>query len=361
MFEFTNAQRKYFAIPEVEESWERIEVPDHSQGQYKTYAYLDGLHIVKVIQVCETEGMEVYTEFGMDQYLSKDRTKLMPKRKGSGAQRCTASYLEKRPRVGMSFYFIGGYLTLINESSRKAYYRSVYGGEMVKGLVGLSRWIDEWAAEDDTELSAELKAFAMEPYKKVRLHAGDIFRFRISRGLYGYGIIGCDFKNADKSSLPFWKKELSVGIFHIITEERHLSAEYFEDKKVLPFFITKRDIFESGECEIIGGISLKKSAEAHEHPIHYGMVKGRNGLKYIRYQSGERLALTESDELLGEWYESSEVSDHLKINLSVLWACIKAGSNTPYWEMLPQSEALRDLRNPILCDLHNKILEQLEI
>ena len=79
MFELTNEQRKCFAIPLVLDSWKRVEVKASPYDHYVTYAFLDGSKIVKVIQVSDTAGREMYKEFGVEQVLSEDGTKILPK------------------------------------------------------------------------------------------------------------------------------------------------------------------------------------------------------------------------------------------------------------------------------------------
>ena len=49
MFELTNDQRVYFAIPPVEDSWEKVEVTPSPYDRYYTYAYLDGRQVRKMI------------------------------------------------------------------------------------------------------------------------------------------------------------------------------------------------------------------------------------------------------------------------------------------------------------------------
>ena len=79
MFELTNEQRKCFAIPLVLDSWKRVEVKASPYDHYVTYAFLDGSKIVKVIQVSDTIGRELYKEYGVNQILSEDGTKILPK------------------------------------------------------------------------------------------------------------------------------------------------------------------------------------------------------------------------------------------------------------------------------------------
>lgn len=79
MFELTNEQRECFALPPILDTWKRIEVKAGPYDHYVTYAYLDGQRIVKVIQVSETPGQEMYREYGVDQMLSADGTRMLPK------------------------------------------------------------------------------------------------------------------------------------------------------------------------------------------------------------------------------------------------------------------------------------------
>ena len=74
MFELTNEQRKCFALPLVLDNWKKVEVKASPYDYYVTYAFLDGRKIVKVIQVSDTVGRDMFREFGVEQMLSDDGT-----------------------------------------------------------------------------------------------------------------------------------------------------------------------------------------------------------------------------------------------------------------------------------------------
>lgn len=47
MFELSNEQRKYLALPYVENSWEKVIVKPGPYDDFVTIAYLDGTYIRK--------------------------------------------------------------------------------------------------------------------------------------------------------------------------------------------------------------------------------------------------------------------------------------------------------------------------
>ena len=92
MLELTNEQRKCFALPPVLDSWKKVEVKASPYDDFITYAYLEGNKVVKVITVSDRDR---YCEFGIDQTLSEDGTKILPKTDKGKPQNFTSANLLK--------------------------------------------------------------------------------------------------------------------------------------------------------------------------------------------------------------------------------------------------------------------------
>ena len=144
MFELTNEQRKCFALPPVQDSWKRIEVKKGPYDTCNTYAYLDGQQIMKVVQVYDVPGQEIYREYSGNQSISTDGTKLLPKTTKGKPQNFIASYLENKTPVGMAINFNRDYASIINNDSEQCYYRSSYCGEKIESLGDFKSWVEDW-------------------------------------------------------------------------------------------------------------------------------------------------------------------------------------------------------------------------
>jgi SpoIID/LytB domain protein len=142
MFELTNEQRKCFALPPVLDTWKKIEVKPSPYDLYDTYVYLDGQKIMKVIQIYEEAGHPKYYEYSVDQMISEDGKKLLPKTAKGKPQNFISSHLERKPHVGMALYFERGFVCVTNNTAEQSYYRSAYEDIQIKTLDDFRKWLE---------------------------------------------------------------------------------------------------------------------------------------------------------------------------------------------------------------------------
>ena len=186
MFELTNEQRKCFAIPPVLDSWKKVEVKASPYDHYVTYAFLDGLKIVKVIQVSDTLEHEMYREYGVEQTLSEDGTKILPKTDKGKPQNFTSANLLKKTPIGMALSFVGGYVSIDNDTADQCFYRSVYNSEKLETIKDFSIWVDHWCLNTGEKEYKDIDEFAKRTKIHQKFREGDFFRYRINRSLFGY-------------------------------------------------------------------------------------------------------------------------------------------------------------------------------
>ena len=348
MFELTNDQRKCFALPPVLESWRKVEVKPGPYDKERTYAYLDGKRIMKVIRICEDFGRALYYEYGVDQLLSEDETKLIPKTDKGKPQNFIAPNLVKRTPLGMALSFDCGCVSVSNQDSDQCFYRSVYDGVRVNCFSEFVAWVNTWClSTGDSELQ-EINAFAAKGKRYQKFKEGDFFRYRINRSLYGYGRILLDFGKMRKQNVKFWDifmgKPLCVSVYHIATEDANLTPEQLLGRKCLPSQMIMDNIFYYGECEVIGNVPITPDEE--DFPIHYGRSISLQNPDCIHYQCGREFVSLDGAKQLFGGFRNGGIGWSLNVRLSILEECIKQGSNLPYWEMIPPYEANKDLRNP---------------
>ena len=348
MFELTNEQRMCFALPPVEPHWKRVEVKPSPYDLFYMYAYLDGQKVVKVIGVFDDAKHEKYFEYSVNETLSEDGTKLLPKTAKGKPQNFTTSNLEKRTPVGLALSYERGYISITNHTSDKSYYRSCYEGAEIKNFGDFEKWVDDWCKNTGEKELLEIQRFAAEERKHQKYKEGDFFRYRINRRFWGYGRILLDFAKMRKDGVRFWDifmgKPLCVAVYHIATEDASVTPEMLRGKRMLPSQMIMDNIFYYGECEIIGNMPLAE--EEKDYPIHYGESISHGEQNIIKYQCGRTYISLEDAKEVCEGFRNGGIGWDLHVKLPVLLKCIAEGTNMPYWNQPNFYSVREDLRNP---------------
>lgn len=368
MFELTNEQRKCFSLPLVTDTWKRVEVKASPYDYFVTYAYLDGQKIVKVIQVSDTAEREMYLEYGVDQTLSEDGTKILPKTDKGKPKNFTSANLVNRTPVGMAISFYRDYVSVINYNSDQCFYRSSYNADELKTLKDFSQWVNNWCVNTGEKELKDINEFSNRTKKHQKFKEGDFFRYRINRSLYGYGRILVDYAKMRKEGIPFWDvfmgKPLCVAVYHIATENTSITPNQLVDLKMLPSQMIMDNIFYYGECEIIGNLPISPTED--NYTIHYGRSIDQRTPERICYQCGKTfVSLVNGKELYkGEFlggFSNKGIGWDLDVELPILQECIKKKSNEPYWNMIPTWRAESDLRNPKFKKELKKVKKQMGV
>ncbi len=362
MFELTNAQRKCFALPLVLDTWEKVEVKPSPCDMFYTYAYLDGNRIVKVIQVYDEPGQELYSEFSVDQTLSEDKTMILPKTEKGKPQKFTSANLLNKTPIGMSLCYSRGSVSVNNNNSDQSYYNSVYDDVKIESFADFEKWLHNWCKTTGEKELTEINEFAARTKKHQKFKEGDFFRFRINRSLYGYGRIILNFDKMHKDGIAFWDifmgKPLCVAVYHVATEDKNLTPECLAEKKMLPSQMIMDNIFFYGECEIIGNMPIAESDK--DYPIHYGQSIDRRCPDCVHYQCGKVFVTSKNETALYD-FKNHGVGWNLDVKLPILLECIKQNSNDPYWDMIQPWRANCDLRNPKFQEELKQIQKQMGI
>ena len=247
MFELTNEQRKCFALPPVLDTWEKVEVKAGPYNPYQTYAYLDGRRIMKVVQVSDKSRRGFYREFSVDEMLSEDKTKILPKTSKGKPKTFTVPVLEKRTFVGMSLSYGPDEVYIVNNDSDQNYYSSVYENNVIEKFAGFEAWVVDWCNNTGDKELADINEFAGRTKVHQKYKEGDFFRFRINRFLYGYGRILVDFVKMRKEKISFWDvfmgPPLCVAVYHIATENKNMTPSDLVGKMTLPSHMVMDNIF----------------------------------------------------------------------------------------------------------------------
>ena len=359
-FELTNAQRKCFALPEVENDWTKLCFPRGKYYGSDTLAYVSPDNQIRKVVV---SGDDVYFEYGVCETLSADRTLILPKTAKGKPVKATAPALTKKTPVGMGIWFCNEHVWIDNHSTGTDYYHSGYTGNEPKNIDDFAKWVDKWC-EDTTEYDiADINAFARAPKAHIRYKEGDFFKFRIDRQLWGYGRILLDFDLMRKQNIPFWRifmgKPLCVAVYHIATTDSEVPIGKLKELQTMPPEMIMDDSFYYGEYKIIGNEPVCESD--FDFPIHYGYsISGNNRLMY---QCGRKFLWLEGAKEI----EHKElrlihniIGSHFNITLPLLSECIRKKSNQPYWDQKTKWTD-EDLRNPSNKELLAQIKKQFNI
>lgn len=364
MFELTNDQRKYFALPYVKSTWEKVIVKPSPYDDFVTIAYLDGTYICKVITINEddSQGKERYCEYRVEAELSKDKQMILPKTQKGKAKPFTSSNLFKLTPIGMALSFARGYVTINNYTTEKNYYRNIYEGEKLAGFSGFVEWIENWCKNTNDKQQLEIEEFANEKKEHNSYKEGDYFRFRLNRDLYGYGRILLDFTKMRKDKVPFWDifmgKPLCIAVYHIATEHTDVTTDELKKLPLMPSQMIMDNVFFYGEYKIIGNEPV--TYEEMDYPIHYGNTI-RFGKTGVCYQCGKTYIEISDKKALYDGFSNNGIGWGLDLTLPILKKCIETKSNQPYWDMYYQYKVDGDLRNPKFSDKLAEIKKQMGI
>lgn len=342
MFELTNAQRRCFGLLPVESTWILIELKASPYDDFKTYAYIDGT----VIRKCILSGDHRFSEFELCEQLSEDLRYLLPKTAKGKPVLLSSSTLLKRHGFGMCLSFNKGYISLRSETSRCDYYSSAYDPVDCSDLESFAQWVSQWCAETTPADCEDIAQFASLARKHVKFQEGDIFRFKLNRRLYGYGRILLDYDKMRKRKEPFWDilmtKPLVCSVYHIVTEDKHLTADDLKELPSLPSTIITDNSFFYGEFEIVGNVPV---GNHEDYPIMYGRSI-HVGDHAVMLQCGKLFRRIENGTPLFRGFTNNGVGFSLNVKLPVLLQCISEKCNAPFWEQARWAPGQQDLRSP---------------
>lgn len=357
MFLLTNPQRICFGLSEISDCWVLRTLKASPYQDFQTLVYLDGTIIRKAILT----GESLYAEQDYNEPVSGDLQFLLPKTARGKPVPLTAANFLKRSPCGMCLQYARGSISLYSSISQKNYYESLTEAIPIPDLSCFIRWVEDWCA-DTTQVDLEdIARFAAEPRSHVRFQEGDVFRYRISRRLWGYGRVLLDYEKMRRKKEPFWDilmmKPLVCSAYHIVTEDPAVPVEKLSALSSLPSCIMADNRLYYGEYTIIGNIPI---SDKEDYPIFYGRSL-RCGEKAVMLQHGKtyRILPEETAALSGDFLNNS-VGFSMNVRLPVLLECIRHGNNTPYW--IQDTHFTRcDLRNPALMQQRDAVCRQFGI
>lgn len=344
MFELTNEQRNFLGISHVSSYWDFIKLIPSKYDEHDTFAYFNGDVICKRIVI----GKNSYMEYDLNEETTNSRTELLPKTARGKIVKLTSSTLEKRTPKGMYFSYGNGYIELGKWETNRTFYSSYYEQSKLGSFDDLSFWINQWITDTSVSDLNELAEFSSLTKKHCKYHAGDFFRFKLNRRLYGYGRVLLDYDKMRKEKIKFWDilmgKALVVKLYHIATTNKNINCYDLKSLKTLPSqFIMDNPLF-YGEFEVIGNLPLTDSEL--DFPVMYGKSIDYIDNDKVLLQSGQNFyEITNRNRALYTDFRNNGIGFGIDVNLPILQRCIELNSNQPYWEQNAY-KTNTDLRNP---------------
>lgn len=320
--------------------------------------YFDGDIIRKCIVIREN----FYREESLYEVTRNNRKILAPKTNRGKEVKLTKANLDKRTRKGTYFLFSGDSILIANYSTQKTYYDSKMASVKCNSFSELSVWLKNWINNTTEEYLEEIKLFSSSKREHCKYKEGDFFRFRIDRGLYGFGRILLNYHRLRKEKIKFWDIlfgiPLVVKVYHIISSDPNIPITKLKTLKAIPSQFIMDNIFYYGKCEIIGHEKL------NDNELDFPIMNGRSidfkdldkiifqqGLVYktIPYENGKVLGRFRS----GIWF-------NLNVNREILQKCIDCNSNDPYWNR-DIKYLKEDLSNPMNKEMYKLVLKQFNL
>ena len=362
IFELTNEQRKYLGLIPVEEHWELVKFDNG------IYYYFEDDTIKKEIKVSKN----YYHEAELNEKTAENRTMILPKTKRGKIKKFNYTATQSFSPFGTYFTFSTDGVIIANYTSQRTYYSEIFSEKEKISIDDLKKWLDKWMKETTEEDLKEIEEFKNAKRKHYKFNEGDFFAFKISRREWCFGRILMDVsklrkdenfeKNKNYGLAHLMGKPLIIKVYHKISDNKNVDLKELSKCLALPSQAIMDNIFYYGEAIILGNFPLE------DHEYDDMLISVSESISYI----DKDIAYLQ----YGLIYKEIPLSDYLKlikelkvdaqtfrregigfvIDTDNLKECIKAKSNSPYWERESKYKIL-DLKNPAHIELKRKIFK----
>lgn len=361
-WQLTNEQRRCFGIAPVGEDWVRVALPRSKYDDYDTVIYLDGDRVRYIVRHGEMQ----HIEHALDETLTPDHAFIVPKR-STKPIRLSAATICKRSPVGMSLCYSHYHMddhgsVSVHNAASMCYYSAFQAGERIGLIDDLPRWVDDWCAATTEADVADAAAFAALKTKTVKLQEGDVFRFRWTRGKWGYGRILLDYRLMRKQKIPFFDclmgPPLAIEVFQIVTDDGAMSVDEVLQHAAMP----AQNIFDNalhfGEFEIIGHGPVPEDRDMR-CPIMYGRSFHVRENR-IMYQQGRIFRELPGGKALGGCdFRNCGIGWGIDVTMPEVLACMAQGLSA-YWDK-PHYQRQQNLMNPAHAEALAAVREQMGV
>ena len=360
-FELTNEQRKYLGLIPVEEHWELVKFDNG------IYYYFEDDTIKKEIKVSKN----YYHEAELNEKTAENRTMILPKTVRGKIKKFNYTATQSFSPFGNYFTFSTDGVIIANYTTQRTYYSESFNEKNIS-LDNLKNWLDKWIKECTEEDLKEIEEFKNAKRKHCKFKEGDFFAFKIGRREWAFGRILLDVaklrkdenfeKNKNYGLAHLMGKPLIIKVYHKISDNKNVDLKELSECLALPSQAIMDNIFYYGEAIILGNLPL----EDHEYDdmlisvsesisyIDKGIAYLQYGLIYKEIPLSDYLKLIKELKVDAQTFRREGIG--FVIDTDNLKECIKAKSNSPYWERESKYKIL-DLKNPAHIELKRKIFK----
>ena len=360
-FELTNEERKYLGLIPVEEHWELVKFDNG------IYYYFEDDTIKKEIKVSKN----YYHEAELNEKTAENRTMILPKTKRGKIKKFNYTATQSFSPFGTYFTFSADGVIIANYTSQRTYYSEAFVKKENISLDALKKWLDKWIEESTEEDLKEIEEFKNTKRKHCKFKEGDFFAFKLSRREWGFGRILLDVaklrkdenfeKNKNYGLAHLMGKPLIIKVYHKISDNKNIDLKELSKCLALPSQAIMDNIFYYGEAVILGNLPLKPEENDMFISVSESISYIDKDIAYLQYGLIYReIPLSDYQKLIKELKVDAQTFRREGIGFVIdtdnLKECIKAKSNSPYWERESKYKIL-DLKNPAHIELKRKIFK----
>ena len=361
IFELTNEQRKYLGLIPVEEHWELVKFDNG------IYYYFEDDTIKKEIKVSKN----YYHEAELNEKTAENRTMILPKTKRGKIKKFNYTATESFSPFGTYFTFSTDGVIIANYNTQRTYYSEIFSEKEKISLDNLKKWLDKWMKETTEEDLEEIEEFKNAKRKHCKFNEGDFFAFKISRREWCFGRILLDVsklkkdenfkKNKNYGLTNLMGKPLIIKVYHKISDNKNIDLKELSKCLALPSQAIMDNIFYYGEAIILGNLALETQEYDMLISVSESISYIDKDIAYLQYGLiYKEIPLSDYQKLIKELKVDAQTFRREGIGFVIdtdnLKECIKAKSNSPYWERESKYKIL-DLKNPAHIELKRKIFK----
>lgn len=287
MFELNNDQRQYFGLPPVLPSWEKLNFKGDALRP-DSIIYFDGNIIKRHIISTDLN----YEEIQFNE-ATKNKNILLPKTEKGKEKKLTPSTFEKCTPIETYCRIKNNREIIIgNHTTQRTFYSSLFDNFGLIQTDSISDIVDKFIVTCPPNYINDIKEFNLAKRKNNKYKAGDFFRFKINRTLYGFGRILLDINKIRKQKLikeshglfNLMGPAVLIKLYAILSEKKELDLEEIKNQISLPAsYIMDNKIF-YGDYEIIGNKILEENEL--DFPMSYGRRNDLNDNVFVYFQWG---------------------------------------------------------------------------
>lgn len=274
--EFQYGERPYFALDEIDPSWEKLEMFSTTYKLHKrTVFFFDGDVIWKIIyEEIREHGdgsckYDLYSELNTELF-TKNRDTILPKT-GRGREKSLTpsnaiggSYTECHFHVIFATDKDDCYMYCAN--AKNVQYLHFLGHEGIKDNKDFRKYVEEYIKYCPEDHFKKIDRIRNSQHVTVKFTAGDIFRVEFDCRYYGYGIILGKIRELEKwDEIPkdhVFRKQMTQPIIYrmydIVTENDDLKKEDLQNIELLPLDMAQDNEIIWGTYPIIDTKTLEK-------------------------------------------------------------------------------------------------------